>query len=335
MKPDIESYIKINNACLVALTGIAMTGALIYTRSILIPFIFAIFIYSIASAAIKYIQDRFGLQKSMAVLTTLLAGGLLSGLTIFFVVSSIQSFIRSAYIYENKMVAFIDWASGLADRFGYSLDAGMLKQKMTELPLLEIAQNLTGDAFTILGNIFLIFIFTLFLAMGGQKEKQPHPLLDQIKLSISRYIFMKWVASVLAGLIVWITLTICGVELAFMFAWLAFLLNFIPNVGSIIATAFPLPIVILQYGFGWQFWVVLGVTVGAQFILGSFFEPKLIGDSVDLHPITILIFLMFWGLVWGIPGMFLAVPITAVLKIIFSKIETTKPLAELLAGRMG
>ncbi len=332
MKVDTESYLRINNACLVILTAIAVTGALIYTRSILIPFVFAIFLYSVISAGIKSMQDRFQLKKMMAILVTLLVVGLSSGLTVFFVITSIQSFIKSAYVYNTKMLAFIDWAQRLADHLGYSLEGEVFKQKLTQLPLLQIAQGLSGDVFTLIGNIFLIFVFTLFLAMGG-KGKQPHPLLDQIKMSVSRYLFMKWISSVVGAIIVWIVLAACNVELAFMFAWLAFLLNFIPTVGSIIATLVPLPIVILQFGFGWQFWVVLGLTMGTQFIIGSFFEPKLIGDSVDLHPITVLIFLMFWGLVWGIPGMFLAVPITAILKIIFSKIETTKPLAELLAGR--
>jgi len=110
---------------------------------------------------------------------------------------------------------------------------------------------------------------------------------------------------------------------------------FIPTIGSIVATVIPAPVVLLQFGFGWQLWIILAVSMAIQFTIGNVVEPKLLGERMDLHPITVLLFLMFWGLVWGLPGMFLAVPITAVLKIILSRIDTTEPLAELMAGRIG
>ncbi|MBN2224201.1 MAG: AI-2E family transporter, partial [Deltaproteobacteria bacterium] len=101
------------------------------------------------------------------------------------------------------------------------------------------------------------------------------------------------------------------------------------------ATLIPVPVILLQFGFCWRLWVVLAVSMVIQFTIGNIIEPKLMGERMDLHPITLLLFLMFWGLVWGIPGMFLAVPITAVLKIVLGRIETTQPLAELMAGRIG
>ncbi len=119
-----------------------------------------------------------------------------------------------------------------------------------------------------------------------------------------------------------------------MFAILTVLLNFIPNFGSVIATLLPIPVLLLQYGLGWQTMTVITLLFAIQFCIGNLVEPKMMGESLDLHPVTILLFLMFWGLVWGLPGMFLAVPITAILKIILSRIETTLPLSELLAGRL-
>jgi AI-2 transport protein TqsA len=115
---------------------------------------------------------------------------------------------------------------------------------------------------------------------------------------------------------------------------LTVLFNFIPTLGSILVTVLPVPVILLQFGFGWQLWVIFAASVLIQVTIGSLLEPKLLGERMDLHPITVLLFLMFWGLVWGLPGMFMAVPITAVIRIVLSRIDATKVLAELMAGRL-
>jgi len=159
-------------------------------------------------------------------------------------------------------------------------------------------------------------------------------LISQTKSNISRYVATKFLTSLVTGTLVFILLVLFRVEMAFLFAVLTVLFNFIPNIGSIIATVLPIPVILLQFGFGWQLWVVLAVSATIQFTIGNVIEPKLMGERMDMHPITVLLFLMFWGLVWGLPGMFLAVPITAVLKIVLGRIETTQALAELMAGRI-
>ena len=119
-----------------------------------------------------------------------------------------------------------------------------------------------------------------------------------------------------------------------IFGLFAFLLNFIPTLGSIIATLLPLPIVVLNPDVS-PLTGVLAIALPAtvQLVIGNILEPRIMGKSLQLHPIAILMALIVWGMVWGIPGMFLAVPITAVLKIALSRITTTQPIAELLAGR--
>ena len=174
----------------------------------------------------------------------------------------------------------------------------------------------------------------LLLGGGGPGGIKGNPLVDEIHFKISRYLGTKVVLSFITALLIWFLLLFAGAELASTFAILTFLLNFIPTVGSIIAVLLPLPILLLQYGLVPMFFSVLAISAIIQFSIGSVLEPKIMGGNFDLHPIAVLIFLMFWGLVWGIPGMFLAVPMTAIKKIIFSKIEATRPLAELLAGRL-
>jgi AI-2 transport protein TqsA len=119
-----------------------------------------------------------------------------------------------------------------------------------------------------------------------------------------------------------------------VFGITAFLLNFVPSIGSIVATLLPLPIALVQYD---SLWPVLGVLLLpglVQIVVGNGVEPMVMGEGLELHPVTILLALMFWGLLWGIPGMLLAAPMTAVLRIVLVRIQTTRPVAELLAGRL-
>ena len=138
----------------------------------------------------------------------------------------------------------------------------------------------------------------------------------------------------MTGLLTGVILALFGLDLALVFGVLAFFLNFIPSVGSIVATLLPIPMAMVQFD---GFWMIAGIVLvpGAiQMTIGSGIEPVLMGEGLDLHPVTILLALVFWGLIWGVVGMFLAAPITAVLRIVLDRFETTRPIAGLLAGRL-
>ena len=182
-------------------------------------------------------------------------------------------------------------------------------------------------------NTILVIIFTLFLLTGESASKHELGTFEEIKRSIAKYVSTKLLLSLVTGGLSYIVFLIANLELAIMFGMLTFLLNFIPNIGSIIAVILPIPVLLLQFGFGWQTVLVLISTTLFQVIIGNILEPKLMGESMDLHPVTILLILTFWGFIWGIPGMFLSVPITATLKIIFNQMDLSKPIAELFAGR--
>ena len=131
-------------------------------------------------------------------------------------------------------------------------------------------------------------------------------------------------------------LYVLGVELALVFGLFAFLLNFIPTVGAIVATLLPLPIILMNPEVSlWTGILAIALPGAIHFVVGNIVEPMVLGDSLALHPVTILLALMIWGVMWGIPGMLLAAPITAVMKIIFERTERTRPLALALAGDLG
>jgi AI-2 transport protein TqsA len=150
---------------------------------------------------------------------------------------------------------------------------------------------------------------------------------------IRRYLGIHVVISIVTGVLVWATLAIIGLELAGVFGVLAFLLNFIPSIGSIIVTFLPIPIAVVQFQSSpWMIVLVVAIPGIIQNLLGNIIEPKLMGEGLDLHPVTILLALSFWGYLWGIVGMFLAAPITAAIRIVLMQFDTFQPIANLLAG---
>ena len=103
---------------------------------------------------------------------------------------------------------------------------------------------------------------------------------------------------------------------------------------EMIAVLLPIPVLFLQYGLGSRFFVFFGLLAATEFIIGNLLEPRFLGEGMDLHPVTVVASLIFWTLVWGVPGAFLSVPITASVKIVLSKIKHTRLVAEILAGRL-
>jgi len=124
-----------------------------------------------------------------------------------------------------------------------------------------------------------------------------------------------------------------GVEYAFLWSFLIFIFNFIPYIGPLISSLFPAVFAVLISGDLMQFVYVFGAMEGVQIVLGNFVEPKMMGKGTNLGPVIVIIALAFWGMIWGIVGMILAVPVTAVLVIILSQIHSTRYMAILLSEK--
>ncbi|MGB7347270.1 MAG: AI-2E family transporter [Pirellulaceae bacterium] len=180
----------------------------------------------------------------------------------------------------------------------------------------------------------IVLIYVFFLLIGSPSGGHQSPVVREIDLQIRSYLSLKTVISIFTGLVFGAALHLFGVPMAFTFGVLAFLLNFVPNIGPVVASLLPVPLIILNPDAG-IVWMVAAITVtcAIQGISGNLVEPKVMGNSSDLHPVTILVALMFWGMIWGVIGMFLATPITAVIKILLQRIESTRPLANIMAGR--
>jgi len=136
------------------------------------------------------------------------------------------------------------------------------------------------------------------------------------------------------GVFVGLVLTILGVRFGWMFGFLAFMLNFIPNIGSIIATILPLPIALIDPQLSIISKILVLMIPGSiQFVIGNILQPKLMGETLNLHPVVVILSLIFFGTIWGIIGMFLAVPITAIAVISMQRFDYTRAIADLAAGK--
>ena len=254
------------------------------------------------------------------------------------VLASIGQFAEQSGDYQQRIVEIVryvedhlpeGWRRGDAESF--DLAALFPADKVQALVV-----SLTGSVAGILSQGMLVLLIVVFLLLGwSASSAKARGLWPEIERQVTRYVVVKVVVSLATGTLVFLILRTLGINFAVAFGALAFFLNFIPNVGSLVATVLPLPVVILAPDIGPVRAILAIALPGAvQTILGNIVEPRSMGKSLDLHPVSVLLSLMLWGALWGVPGMFLAVPITSVMKIVFERIEPMVPVAELLAGRV-
>lgn len=328
----METTQKLNSICLLTLTIIALAFVLAITKVILIPFTLAIFITLVYSPVIHYFEKKIRLPRIIILLLSFCLLSIFFFLIILFVTNSIDSFIQGADQYKEKLTDLTIKLTHFSQNLGYSIERENLTKIINSFPIGRMIKSISGSMVGVLSNTFLVIFFTLFLLTSDTKENST--TLEQIKKNAGKYIQTKLLTSSLTALISYIMMSIFNLEMAFMFGVLTFLLNFIPNIGSIFAVLLPIPIMLLQYGIGIQLITLLSLLILIQVLIGNIVEPKLMGELMGLHPVTILLFLTFWGYIWGVTGMFLSVPITATLKIIFEKFEITKPIANLFSGKL-
>ena len=157
--------------------------------------------------------------------------------------------------------------------------------------------------------------------------------LNKIEWSVARYLGIKTMSSLLTGFLSFIVFYICDLNFAIFWAFLIFLLNYIPTIGSLLATIFPVVFSMLQFGDFSNALIILFVVSTIQIVICNLIEPRWMGNSMNISPLISIISLMFWGLIWGTTGMIVSVPFTVVVIIILSEIEFTRPLAILLSEK--
>ncbi len=333
---------RLKVVCLLVLAFTALMAIAYLTRDILIPFVIAVFLNYAIAPVVKRLQTSLHIPRFISMALTLLMALALAAAIIFLVVFSLSGAFESFELYHNRIVGLIrvtlELLNGWLLPLQISIDSASVAANLKKLPVLTWARSVSSEIFGFLGQTVLTVLFFIFLVAGTRLKRRPGAqsgtMVHAVNDKIARYLGVKFTTSMITGILVGAILAILRVDLALLFGLLTFLLNFIPSIGSIIATLLPVPVALLQFGPGGHLLLVVALPGCVQFIIGSLVEPRIMGESLGLHPVVVLLSLLLWGFLWGIAGMLLAVPITAVLKILLEKNELTEPLARALEGRV-
>ncbi|SKC24080.1 AI-2E family transporter [Alkalitalea saponilacus] len=198
----------------------------------------------------------------------------------------------------------------------------------------------------LVGTVFMMIIYTIFIFIeessfrkklqkafvDTQKFEETYLLIEKIERSVSKYLVLKTLICLSTAVLSYIVLITVGVDFPVFWAFLIFLFNYIPILGSYVATALPVLFSLLQFGeFGPGLLVLLFVGI-IQVVIGNFVDPRVMGNSVNLSPLVIILSLALWGAIWGIVGMFLSVPLMVIVVVAFSKMPRFRPFAILMTG---
>lgn len=329
---------------------IVLVTFILQTLSFLfIPLCFAILISYALGIPLDFLK-RYHLPVFLRILLVMAIVLLLIFMLGKLVMLNVASFQSQLPEYETK---FWEYANIILSRFNISpaqareaLDAFLGNIRQNQLSFGSVIQRVSGSFFSFLGNVLWVVLFMAFILVErdsfikrlvhhlGTKNAEPIlASLQQINDSVKHYLGLKTLISFLTAVLVTVILAAAGVDFALLWGVLTFILNFIPNIGSIVATLPPIAITLFQSGsFGKTFLVGI-LLLCIQFVVGNILEPKIMGRGLNLSPLVVLFSLIFWGWLWGIPGLLLSVPLTGAIRIAMEQIDATKTAAVLISNK--
>ena len=330
------------NICIIIAISVVF---IIYAKNFLIPLILAIVLWYLINALNQLIRRVPFVIEKVPLAVTLIISTLLTLLLLFsigsLIMQNVNGLIASAPEYRVNFEAQINRiASSLG--FAGSYDEQSLSE---EFNLGDYLRRLLNSLQLVASQFLLILLYTLFmlleqstfprkiLSLGMEKKKKESVfnILDRVNQAVRTYIGVKFVASFATGLLSYAVIRIAGLDFALFWAFLIFTFNFIPTIGSIGATLFPSFVALVQFETLSPFLIII-IGVGViQLIIGGIMEPRLYGNSLNISPLVIVISLVMWGILWGVVGMLLCVPITVILIQIFAQFPSTRPVAVLLS----
>ena len=324
---------RIITGSLFIIASIAVAFILNFAQPFLVPLVIALLIRILIDPIIDYQIDFLHVHRIVAVFVSLCLIIFLFIIIVPFIGSSVITFLQSADDYNNKVLILIDIGISKLKEFNIEIDRETIRNSLNNLPLLDWASTILSNSANFISKFVLVIIMTLFLLLG-KKSQNTSPEWNDIIGHVKKYIFTKFITSAITGVIAGLIYWMLGLELAFIFGSLTFILNFIPVVGSIIAVLLPIPIAVLQYTDLSSVLLIIFLPAFFHQVIGNIIEPKIFGDAFGLHPITIILSLIFWGMIWGIIGVLLAAPLTAIIRVTFERFESTKQIARLLEGKI-
>ena len=320
-------------------------------QDIFIPIIFSVLVGFVIIgmtrmlAKVPVLGPRLSIQVRYIVAALIMAVGLVSVVWLLF--ANVGRAVALAPQYQDSLLNSIQ---NLAVTLGLESEPSwksLRQQFLAQVSIQRLVGGTLGSVLSIVATLIVVFLYVAFLLVEQRsfaakiKNISDDPgqvafirqMITNVNGKIGTYLALKTLLSVVLGILSWAIMAFFGMEFAVFWGVLIALLNYVPYIGSFLSVFLPAVFAILQFG---NLNSVLAVMVPlsiVQFANGNFLDPYLMGNSLNLSPFVILVSLTVWSTLWGIPGAFLAVPMTAVMVMIFAEFPGTRPFAVLLSRK--
>ena len=256
--------------------------------------------------------------------------------------SSISKFMLDLPLYSEKLTKIVAGLIASLNDLGMNINENQLADLVDSEKILSFTTIAVSELGKILSNYFLIVLIMIFMLLEfknfllkidlvEKKFGKSMGHLNKIANSIRHYLSIKTYVSIITGVLIWLSLTIIGVNYAILWGLIAFLLNYIPNIGSLLAAVPTMLFALLQLGMGGFIWTSASYLL-INMIVGNIVEPKIMGKGLGLSTLVVFVSLIVWGFLLGTVGVFLSIPITIAIKILLEQNEKTRWIAVLLGS---
>jgi AI-2 transport protein TqsA len=318
-------------------------------KDIFVPIVFGILIVYVIVGLTRLLQRipvigrALPLQLRFSLSIVIIALGL-TGIVYLFLANKDRAVALAPY-YQQSLLTAIQQTAAFFRVENEPTWATLRQDLLAQLNLQTLIGSTVASVSSIVVSVIVVFLYTTFLLLelrsleskitglssDSRSVARIRQITDDINSRIGSYLALKTLLGILLGTTCWLIMTFFGLEFAVFWAVLIALLNYVPYLGSFLGVLFPVIMAIVQFGDAEKVAAVLVSLTVVQFLIGNFLDPYVMGNSLNLSPFAILVSLTVWSALWGIPGAFLAVPITAIIAIILSGFAGTRPIAVLLS----
>jgi len=328
----IGYYFVVMASVIIVLAGIKSAS------EIIVPFLLSLFMAIILLPAYEFFNKK-GLPQSISLFLVIGIFILFISLVAQLIGSSIHDFNSNIDLYTEQLGVYYYSFVEMASTIGIEISVDELSSIINSKQIMSFVSQIMQSMSSMLANGFVVLLTIIFMLLESSnfkskivyasKDSGATLHIEKISSQIKEYMVLKAIISLFTGLVVWIALLIIGTDYAFLWAVIAFLFNFIPNIGSIIAAVPAVLLTLVQLG-SLSAIIVASIYVAINVIIGSVIEPKIMGKGLGLSTLVVFLSLIFWGWLLGIVGMLLSVPLTIMVKIILDDNENTRWIAVLL-----
>lgn len=330
----IGYYFLVMASVVIVLAGIKSAS------EIIVPFLLSLFLAIILLPTYNFFNKK-GLPESLSLVLVIGFFILLISLVAKLIGSSIHDFNANIDFYSDQLSVYYHSFVSVASKVGIEMSVEELSAMINSKQIMSFASNIMQSIGSMFTNGFVVLLTIIFMLLESKNFESKIEFasnnsvaishIEKISSQIKEYMVLKAIISMFTGLIVWIALVLIGTDYAFLWAVVAFLFNFIPNIGSIIAAVPAVLLTLVQLG-GVSAVIVAALYVAINVVIGSVIEPKVMGKGLGLSTLVVFLSLIFWGWLLGIVGMLLSIPLTIMVKIILDDDEKTRWISVLLGS---